>query len=170
MTGLHPHQVGIGHMTEPPNQPLGIRGPYQGFLNNDCRTLAQVLGSTGYHTIMTGKWHLGHADQNNWPLQRGFQYFYGGISGAFNYFKPGAIGELPKAIRLSTRLTIGTPQTPLQKKLLNISIKLPPKMITLSSCTSLSIRRTGLSTLNGKTIPNTAVNTPLDGRAGKPTV
>ncbi|MCH2601278.1 MAG: arylsulfatase [Pirellulales bacterium] len=89
MTGLHPHQVGIGHMTEPPNQPLGIRGPYQGFLNNDCRTLAQVLGSTGYHTIMTGKWHLGHADQNNWPLQRGFQYFYGGISGAFNYFKPG---------------------------------------------------------------------------------
>ena len=89
MTGLQPHQVGIGHMTEPPNQPLGIEGPYQGYLNQNCLTLAQVLKSAGYHTLMTGKWHLGHADKGNWPLQRGFDRFYGGISGAFNYFKPG---------------------------------------------------------------------------------
>lgn len=89
MTGLHPHQVGIGHMTEPPNQPLEITGPYQGFLNDQCLTIAQVLKSTGYHTMMTGKWHLGYADQRNWPLQRGFDQFYGGITGAFNYFKPG---------------------------------------------------------------------------------
>jgi len=89
MTGLHPHQVGIGHMTEPPNRSLGFEGPYQGYLNQQCVTLAQVLKSTDYHTLMTGKWHLGHADKNNWPLQRGFDRFYGGISGAFNYFKPG---------------------------------------------------------------------------------
>ena len=89
MTGLQPHQVGIGHMTEPPNQPLEMDGPYQGFLNDQCLTIAQVLKSTGYHTLMTGKWHLGYADRANWPMQRGFERFYGGITGAFNYFKPG---------------------------------------------------------------------------------
>ncbi|NND98293.1 MAG: sulfatase-like hydrolase/transferase [Pirellulaceae bacterium] len=89
MTGLHPHQVGIGHMTAPPNQPLGFTGPYQGYLNDDNVTIAQVLKSAGYHTLMTGKWHLGMADQSTYPLQRGFEKFYGGLSGAFNYFKPG---------------------------------------------------------------------------------
>ncbi len=89
MTGLHPHQTGIGHMTAPPNQPLGITGPYQGYLNDHCVTIAQVLKSSGYHTLMTGKWHLGANDQNTWPRQRGFDCYYGGISGAFNYFKPG---------------------------------------------------------------------------------
>ncbi len=88
MTGLHPHQVGIGHMTEPPERPLGITGPYQGNLNDDCTTLAQVLKSVGYHTLMTGKWHLGYHSQDDWPLARGFDRYFGGISGAFNYFKP----------------------------------------------------------------------------------
>ncbi len=89
MTGLHPHQVGIGHMTAPPNQPLGFTGPYQGYLNDNCVTLAQVLKRSGYHTLMTGKWHLGLQSQDTWPLQRGFDRFYGGLSGAFNYIKPG---------------------------------------------------------------------------------
>ena len=89
MTGLHPHQTGIGHMTEPPEESLGFEGPYQGYLKDNCVTLAQVLKSSGYHTLMTGKWHLGMQRQSTWPLQRGFDRFYGGLSGAFNYFKPG---------------------------------------------------------------------------------
>ncbi len=89
MTGLQPHQVGIGHMTAPPDQALGIEGPYQGYLNDDCTTLASVLKSAGYHTLMTGKWHLGADRQECWPLQRGFDKYYGCISGAINYFKPG---------------------------------------------------------------------------------
>lgn len=89
MTGLQPHQVGIGHMTEPPEQSLGFEGPYQGYLNDRCITLAEVLRSAGYHTLMTGKWHLGLQRRECWPLQRGFDRFYGGLSGAFNYFKPG---------------------------------------------------------------------------------
>ena len=88
MTGLHPHQVGIGHMTEPPERTLGFEGAYQGHLNDNCTTLAQVLKGAGYHTLMTGKWHLGYHQQSDWPLQRGFDKFFGGISGAFNYFKP----------------------------------------------------------------------------------
>ena len=89
MTGLHPHQTGIGHMTAPPGKPLGINGAYQGFLNDNCVTLAQVLKSAGYHTLMTGKWHLGSNTRGTWPLQRGFDKFYGGLTGAFNYIKPG---------------------------------------------------------------------------------
>ncbi len=89
MTGRHPHQVGIGHMTEPPDRPLGFEGPYQGFLNNNCVTIAQVLKEADYHTLMTGKWHLGMHRQETWPLQRGFDKFYGCLSGAVNYFKPG---------------------------------------------------------------------------------
>ncbi len=88
MTGLHPHQVGIGHMTEPPERTLGFDGAYQGHLNTSCTTLAQVLKSANYHTMMTGKWHLGLHDDRDWPLQRGFDRFYGSLSGAFNYFKP----------------------------------------------------------------------------------
>lgn len=88
MTGLHPHQVGIGHMTEPPGQPLGFEGAYQGYLNDNCATLAQVLKTAGYHTLMTGKWHLGYHREECWPLQRGFDRYYGCIPGACNYFEP----------------------------------------------------------------------------------
>ena len=89
MTGRHPHQVGIGHMTEPPGSPLGITGPYQGYLNDNCVTIAEVLRGAGYHTMMSGKWHLGMHLKKSWPLQRGFDRYYGCLSGACNYFKPG---------------------------------------------------------------------------------
>lgn len=89
MTGLHPHQAGIGHMTEAPGRPTGVAGPYQGYLNDRCVTLAEVLQDAGYHTLMTGKWHLGENRPDSRPRQRGFDRFYGGLSGAFNYFRPG---------------------------------------------------------------------------------
>ena len=89
LTGLHPHQAGVGHMTAPPGEPLGIDGPYQGHLNTRCVTIPQVLRPAGYRTLMTGKWHVGANDRADWPLRRGFDRFYGGLSGAFNYFEPG---------------------------------------------------------------------------------
>ena len=51
--------------------------PYQGYLNKQCTTLAEVLKTGGYHTLMTGKWHLGYHDTENWPLQRGFDKYFG---------------------------------------------------------------------------------------------
>ncbi|UCS91713.1 arylsulfatase [Echinicola marina] len=90
MTGLHPHQTGIGHMTNPPDHPKGHNygiPSYEGSLNKQCVTIAQVLKPAGYHTLMTGKWHLG-TDFEDWPLQRGFDKFYGFIPGAGNFFKP----------------------------------------------------------------------------------
>ena len=88
LTGLHPHQTGIGHMTLPPGNGLDAPGPYQGYLNGRCTTLAEVFRSAGYRTLMTGKWHLGMRPECH-PLERGFDRYYGGLSGAFNYFKPG---------------------------------------------------------------------------------
>ncbi|MDA7511059.1 sulfatase-like hydrolase/transferase, partial [Verrucomicrobia bacterium] len=89
MTGLHPHQAGVGHMTEGPELPSPLENePYQGYLNQQCVTLAQVLKGAGYHTLMTGKWHLSYHRKEGWPLQRGFDKYFGIISGASHYVKP----------------------------------------------------------------------------------
>lgn len=83
LTGLYPHQTGMGAMvTGNPDNP---KGPYQGYLNNNCVTLAEVLKSVGYRTYMSGKWHVGEF-QPHWPTSRGFDKYYGLISGAMNYF------------------------------------------------------------------------------------
>ena len=90
MTGLHPHEVGIGHMTQPPGSNRGEGRPpaYQGYLNRSCVTIAEALEGHGYATLMAGKWHLGNNARDRWPLQRGFEKFYGCISGATRFFHP----------------------------------------------------------------------------------
>ncbi len=90
MTGLHPHQTGIGHMTNPANSRTHDRGVagYRGFINDSCVTIAEVLRGAGYATLMTGKWHLGYDQQECWPLQRGFDKYYGCIEGATRHFHP----------------------------------------------------------------------------------
>lgn len=91
MTGLAPHQAGIGHMTNSPGKKTkdGTPPAYQGFMNKNCVTLGEVLKSAGYNTLMTGKWHLsGNQSKDNWPIQRGFDKYYGCISGATEFFMP----------------------------------------------------------------------------------
>ncbi len=91
LTGLHPHQTGIGGMTNSPKKkPDDKKNPYgyQGYLNRDCVTIAEALRPAGYHTYMAGKWHLGQHAQDRWPLQRGFERYYGIIAGASSYFNP----------------------------------------------------------------------------------
>lgn len=88
LTGLYQHQTGIGHMMSEGrfNFDYGVDG-YKGQLNRSCVTLADLLGSAGYDTWMTGKWHLGD-EMDDRPLQRGWDKFYGSLSGAFSYFMP----------------------------------------------------------------------------------
>lgn len=90
MTGLHPHEAGIGWMTSEPDRERGSDAPpaYQGHLNERCVTLAEALKSAGYGTYMTGKWHLGQKEFDDRPLQRGFDRFYGCLSGATRFFLP----------------------------------------------------------------------------------
>ncbi len=91
LTGLYPHQTGIGHM----NVDLGVP-EYQGYLNDRCITIAEALKPAGYATYMTGKWHVCHFDMKTntsdqpfaWPVQRGFDRFYGTLSGASTYYDP----------------------------------------------------------------------------------
>ena len=91
LTGLHPHQTGVGHMMSDD----GLEG-YRGDLNYRCVTIAEVLQSSGYRTYMSGKWHVSrHTDpdgpKHSWPCQRGFDQFYGIITGAANYWKPNTL-------------------------------------------------------------------------------
>ncbi|HEU4608816.1 MAG TPA: arylsulfatase [Chitinophagaceae bacterium] len=82
LTGLFPQSAGMGELANPhPGPP----GPNQGYLNNSCVTLAEVLKTAGYSTIMSGKWHLGEL-KPHWPCDRGFDHYFGLISGAANYY------------------------------------------------------------------------------------
>jgi len=49
-----------------------------------CVSLAEVLRAAGYRTMMTGKWH-----GSQLPVQRGFDHYYGLLSGCCNFFNPG---------------------------------------------------------------------------------
>jgi arylsulfatase len=92
LTGLYPHQAGIGHMMENRGLPA-----YQGDLNRQCVTLAEVLGASGYRTYMAGKWHVTPIrnldDKHNWPLQRGFDRFFGTIHGAGSFYDPATLAR-----------------------------------------------------------------------------
>lgn len=91
LTGLYPHQAGIGHMTNDPEDSTAYQynlPGYQGSLNNKCVTIAEVLKARGYQTMMAGKWHVGYHGREKWPLQRGFDKYYGILAGAANYFNP----------------------------------------------------------------------------------
>lgn len=93
LTGLYPHQAGIGHMVAD----RGVEG-YRGELNDSCATIAEVLQPEGYATYCVGKWHVTGktfpkvaADKFNWPLQRGFDRYYGIINGASSLWDPNSL-------------------------------------------------------------------------------
>jgi len=96
LTGCHPHQVGVGHMTSDHGRP-----GYQGFLNDTSTTIAEALRPAGYRTYMAGKWHVGGTYDllrpDTWrpgapgyplPIQRGFDRHWGTLAGAGSYFNP----------------------------------------------------------------------------------
>ena len=92
LTGLYPHQAGVGHMVADDGKP-----GYRGRLNESCVTIAEVLRTAGYQTFMTGKWHVSPYDYQNpeptlhrdsWPLQRGFDRFFGTLAGGGSYYNP----------------------------------------------------------------------------------
>ncbi|MCH7600540.1 MAG: sulfatase-like hydrolase/transferase [Myxococcales bacterium] len=91
MTGLYMHQAGVGHM-------MNDRGHdgYRGDLNRRCVTIAEVLKTAGYSTYMAGKWHVTKhtkptGPKHNWPLQRGYDRFYGTIHGAGSFYDPNSL-------------------------------------------------------------------------------
>jgi len=87
LTGLYPHEAGVGHMTGD----LTRFGPaYSPGLNNRSATIAEVLKPAGYRSYMVGKWHVGgfaRGQEHNHPLARGFDRFYGTVGGG-DFFDP----------------------------------------------------------------------------------
>jgi arylsulfatase len=99
LTGLYPHQAGIGHMIG--RSPNGL---YDGDLSRNAITAAEALKDAGYATYMTGKWHLtpwNAAAPNaltNGPTNRGFDRFYGTIESIRNYYDPPSLMEDGRAL------------------------------------------------------------------------
>lgn len=97
LTGLYPHQAGVGDMTQPLEHPS-----YQGYLRYDGLTIAEVLRDSGYRTYMSGKWHVGRdyvwGRPGTWvmagaatqprPVDRGFDHHFGTLTGAGSYYAP----------------------------------------------------------------------------------
>ena len=89
LTGLYPHQAGVGHMLQPWRPPS-----YGSGIGENTATIAELLRDSGYRTYHVGKWHVGglggggakaKADTRNHPMNRGFDRAYGSGGGG-NYF------------------------------------------------------------------------------------
>ena len=87
LTGLYPHQTGVGHMKEDWGEP-----GYRGRLNDRCVTIAEVLDTAGYFTAMSGKWHVGQ-NFGVVPWNRGFMRSLNSPFGGF-YYPEGKEGRL----------------------------------------------------------------------------
>jgi arylsulfatase len=106
LTGLYNQQAGIGEMTMDRHQP-----GYRGYLTENTVTIAEVLKTAGYQTAMSGKWHVSNTVEqpnrqeqldwlnhqayhptfsplNQYPVNRGFDKYYGTIWGVVDYFDP----------------------------------------------------------------------------------
>jgi arylsulfatase len=94
LTGLNPHRAGFASVanSDPgfPNLRLEI--------DPDVLTLPEILRGAGYATYAVGKWHLTRdaimndaASRDTWPLQRGFDQYYGTLEGCNSFFHPNRI-------------------------------------------------------------------------------
>jgi arylsulfatase A-like enzyme len=97
LTGLYPHQAGVGHMV----QDLG-RPAYRGDLSRRAVTIAEVLRPAGYRTAMAGKWHItpySADDRHGWPTRRGFERFFGLIGSVRSYCDPPTLARDDRPMR-----------------------------------------------------------------------
>jgi len=97
LTGLYPQQAGVGHMVSDRGTPA-----FRGDLSANAVTIGEVLKGAGYSTYLSGKWHVARwdndkedfeIDKKNWPNQRGFDEFYGMISGAGSFYDPRSLSH-----------------------------------------------------------------------------
>jgi arylsulfatase A-like enzyme len=94
LTGLYSHQVGFALMAD--NYGESTYPAYKGDLSENCVTIAEALRTGGYRTAMAGKWHLTPPlieSKHNWPMQRGFDRFFGTIAGACSYYDPATLTD-----------------------------------------------------------------------------
>lgn len=91
LTGRNPHAVGMRGVS---NWNTGF--PHmRGGISPRAATVAELLRTHGYATFAAGKWHLAPMEEcsaagphTNWPLQKGFDRFYGFLQGETDQFHP----------------------------------------------------------------------------------
>ena len=71
-----------------PTRATLMSGIYSNNLGNDHVTIPELLKPVGYQTGMVGKWHLGKNPKKDGPIQRGFDDFYGTMTGAGSFYDP----------------------------------------------------------------------------------
>ncbi|UOR01875.1 arylsulfatase [Leucobacter allii] len=91
LTGANPHRAGFGMV---PHLDPGFPGMRMS-IPAQLPTLAESFRAGGYATFMVGKWHLtpeakmhDGAEKSSWPLQRGFDRYFGSLEGMTTLFHP----------------------------------------------------------------------------------
>lgn len=98
LTGINHHTAGIASLCElRTGSDNGI-----GHLRPECATIAEILKEYGYATFCTGKWHLSSEQSpagpvDEWPLQRGFDRYYGFLHGENDQYHPHLVRDNTKA-------------------------------------------------------------------------
>ncbi|MBV8339216.1 MAG: arylsulfatase [Candidatus Eremiobacteraeota bacterium] len=94
LTGRNHHRVGNGQIAELANDWDG----YSGRIPKSSALVAEVLRDYGYCTAAFGKWHNTPAVEttaagpfDNWPSERGFEYFYGFLAGEASQWEPNLV-------------------------------------------------------------------------------
>lgn len=91
LTGRYQHRVGglecalgIGNVGRY-DDAIRLRETHDLGLPGEETTIARMLHDSGYATGICGKWHLGYEPKFS-PLNHGFDYWFGPIGGAVDYF------------------------------------------------------------------------------------
>ena len=91
LTGRNHHTVGMRSVTQFDSGFPHMRGA----IPRNAATMAELLSDENYATFAVGKWHLCPVDSmgqagpfHDWPLQRGFDRYYGFLSGETDQFYP----------------------------------------------------------------------------------
>jgi len=81
------HKAGMGSMFPSAmiEEDYGHREGYERQLHDRVATLPERLGDAGYHTYMTGKWHVGGAEHQI-PAKRGFDRSFALMTGSSSHF------------------------------------------------------------------------------------
>jgi arylsulfatase len=93
MSGNDNHVAGLGTMGELLAENQRGKPGYEGYLNDRVASLAEVLRAGGYHTYLSGKWHLGHK-AGSLPFDRGFERSFSMLVGGASHWSD-MLGILP---------------------------------------------------------------------------
>ena len=85
LSGTDNHIAGLGNMGELMTEIQVGKPGYEGHLNERVVSLAEVLRAGGYHTYMSGKWHLGH-EPGSVPFDRGFERSFSMLNGGASHW------------------------------------------------------------------------------------